>query len=120
MINIENTPGYIPNETKVIFIGQLDRNNNCNSSLYLLPNQTGLRGAVSYDGPLVGYIFKYLGYKFNYIKNIDSTSLKTNLDNILGWHLSKEDVDFIMYSPIFPQRGYIFFINDILFVKLSN
>lgn len=123
LVNIENSDGYIPGETRVIFIGQLDRNNNCYSLLYLLPEQAGLREVAANVGVLNGYIHKYLGYKLNIVKHIDSTFLlkKSELSNgALLSDFSKDDIDFIIKSPIFPQKGYVFWVNDILIVKLSD
>lgn len=115
---IENNDSYIPNETKVIFIGNLDANNNVNLTLANSCSFDLINKAFSNRFSMKGY-FEYIGYKLNKLDFLSST-LDLDLDNFHEKGFSQDDILKIKLQPVFPQKGYIMFINGVLFVKLSK
>lgn len=117
---IENTKSYVPNKTKVIFIGKLDNNSNINrnlkKSLY-----TGLNYISTYNGPFYSYLFNFLGC------NIKAVAYLREFNDIFKFDfvskdivLNSSDIKKLESAPIFPQNGYITNINGVLFVKISE
>lgn len=109
--HIEETEGYVPNVTPVLFIGNLQNNSifrGCYSEFDNLDNITGLNSdiAITYDAT-----------QNNFFKYIMNTKVKI---------LPQKDVELISDQkqidemPAFPQHGSCKMIDGVMVVKLSQ
>lgn len=106
---VENTDGYIPGETEVIFVGNLRDNELLNNvrPYYDRLIATGLDGSygLTYYLVIENYIVDYLGYPMN----IPNQEYAERFDE-------KEEVK---NMPIYPNKGSIEMIDGAVVVKLG-
>ena len=98
---MNGTAGYMPGESKVVFVGS--PRTESNELFPYLSQITGLgyEAAITYEGVYTAY-YKYV--------------LQTAL-----WQVSNDiPKEFTDPMPSFPQNGYIQWYNDVLVVKLSG
>ena len=104
---IEQTEGYIPGETPVAFIGDINKSALIETRPGYLHNMTGLYSSysITYFDSYELYLTNVLGYNINCIPK----SIYTDI----------ESLDEVVAMPSFPDKDSVKIINGILVVKLS-
>ena len=106
---MDNTEGYIPGETDVIVVGNLNSNNNI-ENLNTFNKYSVLSGyqktSITYTQTL-GSFFKLLGEPISIVTDSELLEYYTQLD-------------IIQQMPSFPQIGYCQMVDNKLIIKLSN
>lgn len=105
---VEQVEGYIPGETEVLFVGNIQKSNIYKQREGFYDGGTGMNTDLptTYDGPLISYINYVLGYNMNIVALYNVNDIKENKE--------------IMSMPPFPNKDSIKMIDGVVVVKLSN
>lgn len=105
---MEATPGFVPGQTRVAFVGLLlDGPLSCQNPGFNYSN-TGMvySHAVSYHDTYESYMNYYLGYP---VDCVDSREI-----------IEYEHMEEVMEMSIFPAEGSVRMVGDVMVVKLSD
>ena len=105
---MESTPGFVPGQTRVAFVGLLLDGPLSYGSPGFCYTNTGMGHSfnVSYHDTYETYLSYYLGYP---VDCVDSTEI-----------IEYEQMDQVTAMPLFPAEGSIQMIDDVLVVKFSH
>lgn len=105
---MENTPGFVPGQTKVALIGEMDKSPLSKQREGFDYNGTGLWQSFSvthYDSA-VAYLTYYLSYPVTCVSVEELISLEQDAR--------------VVEVPIFPAQGSVQMIDDVMVVKLAQ